>query len=474
MKKKLLGLLPVFMFLSVLVVTNVTACTSGSVANGDQNDQITDDKTEDDKENDGSVDKDEVEDDSKDEDSILVTEQKIALANHIQQLKLEQKKNVNLSEVDVSLIQDEASLLNLFELVGKNNEYQYEMVSLEPDVENGSLLVEYKVLLIANPEKVFDSFKTTLTGFKINYVEQLKKLAAISTFDVASRIHKASEVKTTEIQWNQQNEYQDVKVEFFNLKADDDSGFLGFDAKFSYKNDEYQWTIDPNHHQSLKGFFNKLETIPNSIIKLPSGAKSFKGKLDQLTPIPPVINKNEYKAKVGAMTWEDVVKEMMYQVRFMLYQQYSDNFSEIDYYAYDEVKEEKVTIEAQGVIKNDFTVNHYVTGWDDLENGGGPGGRYNTQTYKAGDIVKITFRSRWDPNITIGLPGWKPISADGVAYKSFVTPPDKIRYTLKKMFPATINKWYVHWYVNSKAIYIQNQMNLHAPILSLWYVYKPW
>lgn len=200
MKKKLLGLLPVFMFLSVLVVTNVTACTSGSVANGDQNGGITDDKIEDDKENDGSVDKDEVEDDGKDEDSILVTEQKIALANHIQQLKLEQKKNVNLSEVDVSSIQDEASLLNLFELVGKNNDYQYEMVSLEPNAENGSLLVEYKVLLVANPEKVFDSFKTTLTGFKINYVEQLKKLATVSTFDVASRIRKASEVKTTEIQ----------------------------------------------------------------------------------------------------------------------------------------------------------------------------------------------------------------------------------------------------------------------------------
>ena len=84
---------------------------------------------------------------------------------------------------------------------------------------------------------------------------------------------------------------------------------------------------------------------------------------------------------------------MLYQARFILWQQYSDNFSEIDYYTVVDEKHKKLTVEAVGIVKTAMTVDHYLQGIDNL-NSGTSNDAIKTVTYQKGDVVKINFRSR--------------------------------------------------------------------------------
>lgn len=106
-----------------------------------------------------------------------------------------------------------------------------------------------------------------------------------------------------------------------------------------FKNDELTTKLDLADE-------NKLITLANS--------ESYKGKLinTKLDLIEP-IGENSYQQRMGEkFTWEKFKKELMYQVRFALYQQFSDNFSEINYYIKNDVENRSVTAVAEGIIKD--------------------------------------------------------------------------------------------------------------------------
>ncbi|MBR2998862.1 MAG: hypothetical protein IKF44_00495 [Mycoplasmataceae bacterium] len=84
----------------------------------------------------------------------------------------------------------------------------------------------------------------------------------------------------------------------------------------------------------------------------PQGATSYKGKLERFRMQDiKISSENNYIDLNRKMTWNDFKKEMMYQVRFALYQMFSDNFSEINYYTHNERENRSLTATAVGIIK---------------------------------------------------------------------------------------------------------------------------
>ena len=84
----------------------------------------------------------------------------------------------------------------------------------------------------------------------------------------------------------------------------------------------------------------------------PQGATSYKGKLERFRMQDiKVSSENNYIDLNRNMTWNDFKKEMMYQVRFALYQMFSDNFNEINYYTHNERENRSLTATAVGIIK---------------------------------------------------------------------------------------------------------------------------
>ena len=402
------------------------------------------------------------------------------LKDHLKELKWQQKEGVNLDQIASSTIKTEADLLTYFDLVNKNEtKYSYQFRSVQPGADDvGKLKVEYQVILLAAPNSVRQTYRTTLTGFRSPSAisAELEQIGQKATFDVANKKRLATTVQASEIKWNESQTNADVKVKFSNLKGNNVQGRLGFDVTFTKNEVNYTMSINSNSLQAIGGFEMveiNLDQDKTQFLQLPPDAKSFKGKLEKIVGKPKVISNPEYTKMVREyFDWDKFILEMIYQLRFMLWQQYSDNFSEIDYYIYNEERERGVVVEAQGIIKDDVTINHRVLNWDDL---GGPGGPIGVKTtsYKSGEVVKITFRSRWDNDVS-WIP-WKPVSPASTGYKaSFATPPDLIPTTMQPMFLSGITSWYVHWNTDRQSVYNQNAMNLRGPLLTLWYTYKEW
>ena len=401
------------------------------------------------------------------------------LKDHLKELKWQVKENVNLNQVASSSIQTEADLLTYFDLKNKNeNKYFYKFRFAKPDVNDVSKLqVEYQVILKSAPNAIKQSYRAILSGFRLpNAISsELEQIAQKATFDLANKQRLATEVQADEIKWNQKQNYPNVEVTFTNLKANNVQGRLGFDVTFIKDKIEYTMTVTPNSLQAIGGFQMaeiNLDQDPTQFLKLPPDAKSFKGKLKKIVGKPTVIDNKKFTTMVDQyFTWDKFIEEMVYQLRFMMWQQYSDNFSEIDYYIYNEERERNVVVEAQGIIKEDVTINHRVLNWDDLGEANG----VKTTSYKSGEVVKITFRSRWDNNSTSSRPPWRPMSPASAGYKaSFATPPDLIPTTKQPMFLSTMTKWYVYWNTDQQKIYNHNTMNLRGPLLTLWYTYREW
>ena len=415
---------------------------------------------------------------SLDQSNINIELEETNLKNHIKKLNWKVKDQININQILADSIKKESDLLKIADLENKDEQkYLYEFRSINV-INETDLNINYKVKLIDAPNAVSATFIDTIEGFK-SYnpvLDELKQIAKQATFSVNDKKRLASLVKAEEINWIEQKDHPDVTIKFEQLIVQDWKGFLGFKIVFSKEKTNFVLTINPDDAKAIKGFqtiqVGKLDTMASPNINLPEGAVSYKGRLEIKPDFPPVIEHKKFKQMIDWMTWEDFVKEMLYQVRFILYQQYSDNFSEIDYYIYNEERERGVVVEAQGIIRDDVTINHRVLNWDDLGDPGGPIG-VKTTSYKSGEVVKITFRSRWDNDVS-WIP-WKPVSPASTGYKaSFATPPDLIPKTMQPMFLSGITSWYVHWNTDRQSVYNQNAMNLRGPLLTLWYTYKEW
>ncbi|MBD5423305.1 MAG: hypothetical protein HDR43_02310 [Mycoplasma sp.] len=161
-----------------------------------------------------------------------------------------------------------------------------------------------------------------------------------------------------------------------------------------------------NDFKQDNSLIGELDSKPIELLKTPDGAVSYKGELERfLISDIESCSINQWKKYLVDFTWDQWKIELMYQVRFALYQMFSENFIEVNYY----VKEENsgnVSFTAEGVIKEDApnTVYYFQTYFKN------PNGIKNPNydlirrsNLKKGDIVKVKIT--YDPNKGTQ---WKP------------------------------------------------------------------
>ena len=220
-----------------------------------------------------------------------------------------------------------------------------------------------------------------------------------------------------------------------------------------------------------------LDVAPRNKIQLPEGAVSYKGQLFKRVG-PPRPTSNFDKDNINQMTWSQYRLEMLFQARFLLYQEFSDNnLEEVDYYTLRDKEDGYLTVEAQGILNKDVTLTHSL---QFINIGPSTTNHYRNQTYKKGDVVKMRFRSRWDPyynSTATGAPSWKPVprNNDGGFKFSFTDNPKEIDQTLKPMTPLTLSKWNFEWYLNDDLWVAENALvYYHATSFLFYSTYKPW
>lgn len=220
----------------------------------------------------------------------------------------------------------------------------------------------------------------------------------------------------------------------------------------------------------------ELDLKPNVNIKLPTGAVSYKGKLYKRQGKPRLTENND-KDNINKMTWSQYRLEMLFQARFLLHQEFGDkNLEEVDYYTLQDEENGYLTVEAQGILNKDIELTHSL---QFINIGPSPTNHYRKQTYKKGDVVKMRFRSRWEPyysSTVTGAPSWKPVPADHGGFKfSFTDDPTQIDNTLKPMTKFSLNMWYFEWYLNDQTWVSENHLvYYHATPFLFYSTYKDW
>ena len=220
----------------------------------------------------------------------------------------------------------------------------------------------------------------------------------------------------------------------------------------------------------------ELDVKDNVNIKLPSGAVSYKGKLFKRQGKPRLTANND-KDNINKMTWSQYRLEMLFQARFLLHQEFSDeNLEEVDYYTLQDEENGYLTVEAQGILNKDIELTHSL---QFINIGPTPTDHYRKQKYKKGDVVKMRFRSRWEPyysSTVTGAPSWKPVPADHGGFKfSFTDDPTQIDKTLKPMTKFSLNMWYFEWYLNDQTWVSENHLvYYHATPFLFYSTYKDW
>ena len=171
--------------------------------------------------------------------------------------------------------------------------------------------------------------------------------------------------------------------------------------------------INPSDENNLDKTFNfevndfkneqlttELDLANENQLITPIGAESYKGKLinTKLDLIEP-IGENAYQQRMDEkFTWDKFKKELMYQVRFALYQQFCDNFSEINYYIKNDVENRSVTAVAEGIIKDKsenqkIYPQHLVTPEQQQTNSLNPGQKVRIE------ISYSASNNNWKPTI---------------------------------------------------------------------------
>ena len=128
-----------------------------------------------------------------------------------------------------------------------------------------------------------------------------------------------------------------------------------------------------------------LDKAPMKDLITPQGCTSYKGELERflLTDFN-ITTENEYKSQLNKVTWEDVKKEFMHQIRFYLYQMFGDNYSEINYYIKNEQNGTRFIAVGEGIIKE----NKKNVFFGFLPNIGTDGYNATCDVYR-GDKIKI-------------------------------------------------------------------------------------
>ncbi|WP_412032677.1 hypothetical protein [Malacoplasma muris] len=130
---------------------------------------------------------------------------------------------------------------------------------------------------------------------------------------------------------------------------------IKFQILFDINNVTHNKTININGFKVNPDWWGLLDRQPITNLVTPDGCTSYKGKLEKFKISELMeISENKYKELLDKTTKEDIRLNYMYQVRFGMYQMFSDNFSEINYYIKNETQEGFIAV-AEGIIKEDKT-----------------------------------------------------------------------------------------------------------------------
>ncbi len=141
--------------------------------------------------------------------------------------------------------------------------------------------------------------------------------------------------------------------------------------------------------------FDAVDKAPAPDLVVPAGYKDWKGKLPKVDRSP--IGSNAMQDKEKVLTWDKIEMEMVYQARFILFQSFENNFSQITYYSRAIGNNQWEAI-AEGILANNVT------------NGEAPiqcvgTNTRNPYTANSGDRVKVSIiasKGSWKASYTNG------------------------------------------------------------------------
>ena len=228
--------------------------------------------------------------------------------------------------------------------------------------------------------------------------------------------------------------------------------------------------------QLISGFkevqtIGTLDQEPINILKTPQGAVSYKGELEKFYFDEFVTTtETNYRDVLKNMTYEDVKRDLIYHIRFYLYQMFSDNYSEINYYIKDEDLNKKTFVAvAEGIIKEDKANVFYgfqpYTSEKEFN---------NTSSVKKGDRIKLelTFNHEapndFNPTLFDRGEDW------GFGYSWYWDYGDKCLTNILETKPPYLkteiprNHYFVRWlsaYINDNKTITGTKINQHtAPL----------
>lgn len=267
-----------------------------------------------------------------------------------------------------------------------SKEIPIEIYSLNDDQKNDLLERVVKKLEIKETNQKHDQIKAK--NFQRYDLNEIKKYLMLN------------EEEINKVFWNEPG-YDDVYKTFtidqnpYDFK---NPTYLNFKVETNFKGT----SLNKVKTQKIDGFKNvitqeKLDLNP--IVKLPTpvGSVSYKGKLEKFY-FDEFVTTNEvnYKDVLKKTTNEEIKLEMMYQIRFSLYQMFGDNFTEINYYISNEKNangEFSFVAVGEGIIDKEMKDRFYG-----FQNTIGTPGFSAKSDLNSGDKVKIelvfdTFRS---------------------------------------------------------------------------------
>ncbi len=144
-----------------------------------------------------------------------------------------------------------------------------------------------------------------------------------------------------------------------------------------------------------------LDSAPIVNLPTPEGYKSWKGKLKQVNPngLISETQMNEYLAK---MTFAQMEEEFVAQARFVFYQTFEDNFTEINYYSKPLNGGQEYECIIEGIVKDTVNNKKFF-----LQNVGTS--QQSMYSVQAGQKIKLTYiprQSSFLPPLSAGTFPW--------------------------------------------------------------------
>lgn len=332
------------------------------------------------------------------------TTEKLNLAKANLSLSLKNPSNVFVDDF-MNHVKNENDLLNYCSITGEDSQCNYQFVQCYQKDNTNSVCVEYKISFNGKSvNKIFELsnfyhgkfenlYKTIKDNFSVtkgtiddyhNYTArtflnedrdfQYEKYLNVDWEKVLSTITLPDDVLIfDQIPDNTKIDYSKnlvltnfIVANDFNLDPKKPNTII-FTVEVKIGKFDKNLNFIPNDENNLTQTFNfaindfkneelttKLDLANENQLITPSDAQTYKGTLINTNfSLIDEIGENAYQQRMGEkFTWEKFKKELMYQVRFALYQQFCDNFSEINYYITHDIEGKSITAIAEGIIKD--------------------------------------------------------------------------------------------------------------------------